>query len=99
MEAAGLQPNMEDLSLIEEEEEGLVYNVENDVEPSLDVELCLVGRFLTDRPIRTHIMKERMAGVWRPRKGVTIKEVELGRFVFQFFHKLDLSRIFKAMVL
>lgn len=35
-----------------------------------NMSMTLVGRFLTNRPVRTHIMKERMAGVWRPGRGV-----------------------------
>lgn len=57
--------------------------------------LTLVGRFLTDRPIRSHIMKERMAGVWRPGSGVNIREARSGTFLFQFFHPLDLERVLK----
>lgn len=33
---------------------------------------------MTDRPIRVVIMKERMAGIWRPVKGVVIKEASPG---------------------
>nr|KYP48764.1 hypothetical protein KK1_029566 [Cajanus cajan] len=36
-------------------------------------------------------MKERMAEVWHPRRGVSIKEVEKGLFLFQFFHRLDIQ--------
>lgn len=61
-----------------------------------DLNLCLVGRFITDRSIRTHIMKERMAEIWRPVKNVTIKEVVPGIFVFQFFHRLDHDKVQKG---
>lgn len=40
-------------------------------------------------------MKDRMADVWRPGKGVVIEEVEPGLFVFEFFHQLDIQRILK----
>lgn len=55
--------------------------------------LGLFGRFLTDRPMRVHIMKERMAGIWHPVHGVSIRESEPGTFLFQFFHELDLQRV------
>lgn len=64
------------MSLAEEEDEAIVYDVENTENPSPNVELSLVGRFLIDKPIRTHIMRTRMAVVWRPGKGVTVQEVE-----------------------
>lgn len=46
----------------------------------VDLALCLVGRFLTDKSIRVHIMRERLAGIWRPGKGVSIKELKIVSF-------------------
>lgn len=84
--------NLED----EDEDEGLSYHVgENEAGPE-DLQLSLVGRFVTKRSIRTHIMKERLAEVWQSMKGVDIREVVLGIFLFQFFHAMDLERIFKG---
>lgn len=57
------------------------------------VDLCLVGRFLTDQPINFNLMRSRMAGIWRPGKGVFIKDIGQGRYIFQFFHAIDLKRI------
>lgn len=62
-------------------------------EGEFNANLCLLGRFLSDKPIRSHIMKDRLSGIWRPGRGVSIKEVEPGLFRFQFFHKVDLLRI------
>lgn len=61
------------------------------LEPNL--ELCLVGRFLTDRSIRLKTMVEVMANVWRPGRRVTITEVEKGFYLFQFYHRLDMERV------
>lgn len=61
-----------------------------------NLELCLVGRFLTNRAIRVHAVKERMAEVWRAVKGVSIKELQRGLYLFQFYHKLDLQRVFNG---
>lgn len=36
-----------------------------------------------------------MAGILHPMKGVSIKEVAQGFFLFRFFHKLDVQRILK----
>lgn len=84
---------MEGLSLTEEEEGGMVYHVDNEEDDVINFDLCLVGRFATDKSIRTHIMKERLAAIWRPVKGVSIQEVEPRLFLFQFYHKIDLARI------
>lgn len=83
---------MENMSLVEEDDV-TVYHVEHENEMVADHGLCLVGHFLADKPVRTHIMKTRLAGVWRSGKGVTISEVVPGLFTFQFYHKLDYQRI------
>lgn len=87
---------MEGLSLVEEEEEGLVFDLEGNQGRTNDLELCLIARFLTDKRIHTNTMKNRLPRVWHPGKEVSIKEVETGLFVFQFFHKLDLQRVFSC---
>ncbi|KAL8508230.1 hypothetical protein ACS0TY_018716 [Phlomoides rotata] len=78
------------LAVDEEEELILTQNV-SDVSTN-SVDNCLVGRFLSDQPINFTAMKVRMATVWRPQKGVVVKEVGEGRFLFQFFHPIDLKR-------
>ncbi|KAL8513932.1 hypothetical protein ACS0TY_013161 [Phlomoides rotata] len=81
------------MSLAEEEEEELIIALE-DSEAGIDVlDHCLIGRFLTDQPINFQAMKTHMATVWRPQKGVIIKEVGEGGYLFQFFHHVDLKRI------
>lgn len=52
-----------------------------------------IGSFLTDRPINVLAMKNIMAAIWRPVKGVWIKELGPNLFIFQFFHELDLERV------
>nr|KYP46238.1 Uncharacterized protein At4g02000 family [Cajanus cajan] len=64
--------------------------------PETNLTLCLIGRFLTERQIHTQMMKERMAEVWHPRKGVSIREIDSGLFLFQFYHPLGLQRILKG---
>ncbi|XVF44778.1 hypothetical protein PTKIN_Ptkin02bG0151200 [Pterospermum kingtungense] len=55
--------------------------------------LCLVGRLLTDRTVNFNSIQNRMADVWRPRKGVTVKDIGDGLFLFQFNHMVDLRRV------
>lgn len=83
--------NMDSLSL--EDDDGVTFSRAGQRGADVDVQLCLAGRFLTDRTIRSHMMKERMAEVWRPVKGVSIREVSLGMFLFQFFHKIDMEKV------
>lgn len=53
-------------------------------------ELCLVGRFLTEKNINTRAMTTKLADVWKPTMGVNIKEIDPGIFLFQFYHREDL---------
>lgn len=87
--------NLGDLSL-EEDEEELVLNAEKKESVVEDLHLCLVGRFIKDRSIRSHIMKDRMSKVWRLVKGVMIKEATPRIFLFQFFHQLDMDKVLKG---
>jgi hypothetical protein len=70
----------------------------NDVEDKLEIEFSeeevrrqqqsfnLVRRFLTNRPIRVIMMISKMGDIWQPGKGMNIKEIQPGVFVFRFFH-------------
>lgn len=84
------------ISLDGDEDDGLSFQVDGDAEAKHDLQLCLVGRFLTDRPIIVLIMKARMAGIWRPVKGVTIKEASPGLFLFLFFHVRDMEAVLRG---
>lgn len=57
------------------------------------VELCLIGRFLPDITIRFIPMQDRLATVWRPARGVEVREAKHGRYFFQFFHRMDMIRV------
>lgn len=41
-------------------------------------------------------MKDRMAEVCRPLKGVSIKVASLGIFLFQFFYRTDMEKVLKG---
>ena len=59
-------------------------------------ELCLVGRFCTDRGINYNSMQNRMADLWRLWKGITIKDIGDSLFLFLFYHIVDLRRILEG---
>ncbi|XP_045788287.1 uncharacterized protein LOC123883507 [Trifolium pratense] len=89
--------NLEDLSLQEEgEEEGFVFDIEEEGDEQIDFRWCLVGRFLTDRTIHVNSMKTTMADFWRPVHGVKIKEAKKGLFLFQFSHELDMEEVLQG---
>ncbi|KAK6138562.1 hypothetical protein DH2020_027699 [Rehmannia glutinosa] len=81
------------MQLKEEEKGGVcIEEPENDVQ-SQEFRWCLVGRFLMGRQINFMAIKNRIALIWRPVKGVFIKELRPNLFLFQFFHELDITRV------
>ncbi|KAK2423100.1 zinc knuckle (CCHC-type) family protein [Trifolium repens] len=86
-------PNLDGLSLHEEEEEGFSFDFEEEGDEQMDLRWCLVGRFLCDKTIHFTSMKVRMAELWKPVRGVTIKEAKPGTFLFHFNHPLDMEAV------
>ncbi|XP_058732616.1 uncharacterized protein LOC131604171 [Vicia villosa] len=86
--------SMENLSINDDGEgEGFCFDLENEECEAADLRLCLVGRFLCDKPIHVRSMMSRVADIWRSVKGVAIKEATNGLFLFQFEHKLDMEAV------
>lgn len=85
-----IEDQMHDMNIDDEENEDLVF--EGDfIEDVNKYDLCLVGRFLTEKNINTRAMRSKMADIWKPTMGVNIKELEQGIFLFQFYHKEDMA--------
>lgn len=83
-----LNKQLADFSVEDEENEDLVF--ECDVEEAINkYELCLVGKFLTEKNINTRAMKTKIADIWKPTMEMNIKELESGIYLFQFYHKED----------
>ncbi|MFQ6640246.1 hypothetical protein Gotur_016743, partial [Gossypium turneri] len=83
------------LSLEEEEDE--IFQIQSDVETNGEVEvLQLVGRFLTASIVHFPAMRNTMANVWHPVKGVQIRDlgeksfvsenlaIQMGNFIGEF---------------
>ncbi|KAH9750457.1 reverse transcriptase domain-containing protein [Citrus sinensis] len=84
------------LSIDEEEEVGLVFKedeIQAEKGAKLNLQFCLVGSFLTDKAINFPAMKNTMAALWRPGKGICIKDLSPTLFLFQFFHEVDIQRV------
>jgi len=75
---------MKGLLLMNKEEEWLVFDVEKNNDNNVNLELYLVGNFLTKEVLRVSIMKERMFSIWRPKRGVSRKMLH-GHSYFNFF--------------
>lgn len=90
-----IESQMASLDIEEEENESFV--LEEDVEEGPNrYALCLVGRFLTEKTINLRAMRTKMADVWKPAMGISIKELEQGIYLFQFFHKEDMQWVVKG---
>ncbi|XP_060965059.1 uncharacterized protein LOC133034062 [Cannabis sativa] len=57
---------------------------------------CLVGRFLTERTIDFQAMQHKMASLWRPVRGLFVKELDPNCFLFQFYHEMDIDRVIEG---
>lgn len=56
-----------------------------------DAKLCLVGRFLTEGVMDFQAMQQTLAALWRPGRGVYIRELDVNLFLFQFYHEIDIN--------
>jgi hypothetical protein len=68
--------DFDNLNLSDDEEEVLAFENSPTDEVQADPTLCLVGNFLTHKPIKYHIMKDKMAFLWQPGRKVAIKGVQ-----------------------
>jgi 14-3-3 protein epsilon len=87
--------DLANLSLDRGAEEGFAFEFDDDEEEVMDLRWCVVGRFLCDKSIHVNSMMVRMADLWRPVKGVQIKEAKQGLFLFRFNHPLDMEEVLR----
>uniref|UniRef100_A0A803P3Z9 CCHC-type domain-containing protein n=1 Tax=Cannabis sativa TaxID=3483 RepID=A0A803P3Z9_CANSA len=81
------------ISLDDEEEGILIGGEEEGEEFAFDDRWCLVGKFLTGRTLDFDAMRHMMASLWQPGKGVYIRELDTNRYLFQFYHELDVQSV------
>ncbi|XP_037496341.1 uncharacterized protein LOC119371035 [Jatropha curcas] len=84
---------MAKLSVNGEEDDGLVFEEDDELSTGSDNSLCLVGRFLIDKTINFQAMKQTFASLWRPFMGMSVNEEGTGFYRFQFYHKVDVDRV------
>ncbi|KAL8530459.1 hypothetical protein ACS0TY_007485 [Phlomoides rotata] len=80
------------MNLSQEEDELFINDGSVGIE-NADLNICLVGRLLTNQSIILTLLEV----VWRvsrgQKKGVMIRDIDQGWMLIQFFHELDLQRI------
>ncbi|KAL8496806.1 hypothetical protein ACS0TY_020473 [Phlomoides rotata] len=88
-----METNFADLSIEGVEEDEILLDGGGESEDCNTQDHYLVWRFLTQQTVNYISMKNVLATVWRPMRGVTIRPIGEGRFLFQFFHILDVNRV------
>lgn len=81
------------MSLSKDKEDDLLLEPNIVEDPIENLDDCLVGRLLMEQTVNFSALKTRLTNIWKPKRGISIKEVGCSRFLFQFFHPLDLKRI------
>lgn len=85
------------IQIVEEEQGGLCYADANDELSEIDTRWWLVGQFLTDSYIDFQAMHHKMTSLWRPGRGLYVKQLDNNRFLFQFYHEMDIRRVKEAL--
>ncbi|XP_031108627.1 uncharacterized protein LOC116013111 [Ipomoea triloba] len=62
----------------------------------VETPFILAGKLLTEKPTRFNYLKDTMASIWRPKKGMMAKEVSSNMFLFYFVHELDIKKILEG---
>lgn len=89
---------MNNITVDEEEEGGLALEVteeedNQEIFHGFDAKLCLMGRFITKGVVDFMAMKQTFAALWRPGRGVHIREIDVNMYLFQFYHDVDIKRV------
>ncbi|XP_060974339.1 uncharacterized protein LOC115695596 [Cannabis sativa] len=78
---------------IEEEDLEAVLVSTGDGEEGIDDRWCLVGKFLSNRVIDFEKIQNILASLWQPGMGMFVKQLDTNRFLFQFYHEVDIQRV------
>lgn len=96
-----LLQNMNSISLEDEEEGGFAIEEEIGVNvgtqgQGIDPKLCVVGRFISEGKVDFVAMQHTMAALWKPGRGVFMKELDMNLYLFQFYHEVDVKRVMEG---
>lgn len=92
---------MNSISIADEDEGGIeiqeaALNAHEIHNQSFDANLCIVGRFISEGRIEFEAMQHTLAVLWKPGRGVYIKELDSNLYLFQFYHELDVKRVLEG---
>lgn len=89
-EVENINERMAGMGIDDEENSELVFDEEAE-DVTNKFETCLVGRFLTEKGLNVRAMKSKMADIWRPARGLNVKDLKPGIYLFQFYHIDDME--------
>lgn len=81
------------LSLDVEDNGGLDFDIEIENAAGVKHKFTLVGTLITEKPVKFNVLRDTMARVWHPRKGVNITELSYNLFLFKFLHEIDINHV------
>lgn len=83
--------------MLEDEEEGgieineEVLGANNIQNQNFNANLCVVRLFINEGCVDFEAMQHTLAILWKPRKGVYMKELDSNLYIFQFYHEIDVK--------
>ncbi|KAH1072541.1 hypothetical protein J1N35_024869 [Gossypium stocksii] len=77
----------------EEEEEEVVQLALERLDLGASFENSFVGSFFTSSVVNFQSIRAMLANVWHLIRGISISDLNKGRFLFQLYHKVDTARI------
>ncbi|MBA0833960.1 hypothetical protein Goarm_006364 [Gossypium armourianum] len=86
-----IENDLANLSLEEEEDEGMQFETEARPQKS-PYDLCLVGCCLTTSVVHSTTTKNTMANLWHPLGGIQISNLGEKRYLFRFFYEVDVEQ-------
>lgn len=60
---------------------------------NLKWEMCLLGKFLTDKYINFIGLNDYLQMKWRPQHNMEMKRTDHGIYILQFHHQMDIQRV------
>ncbi|KAJ8423471.1 hypothetical protein Cgig2_013514 [Carnegiea gigantea] len=87
--STSLEEEWQKLRLTEDEEQVVLVDDEEDSEKNEQIALCLLGKLFTDASFNIRAIKSVFRNLWKPAKGVVIRDLDSNLFAFQFFCLAD----------
>ncbi|KAH1083205.1 hypothetical protein J1N35_022966 [Gossypium stocksii] len=78
---------------IDEDEEIPVRFTEEDVDFVEDYSWCLVGQVLTESIVHFMSMRNTLANLWHPLRGISITNIGDKRGLFRFYNEIDFKKV------